>query len=175
MVLPGGGGGGFAAFVDGRLVGWSAGPPGSAVGGGGTPPSLQVSLPASGEAGERVTMRVSQLWWGACELDVTAASEVAAAAAAAGATAPARPAGAAASQNLFATGVPDAATLPELLRAFEPHGAIDVSRAPGRAGAAIVAFADAGAAAAGLRSIAAAGGVRMHGAALAVTPGVSGK
>lgn len=185
--------GGFAAFVNGRLIGWSAGPPGSAFDGGGgaagaraLPPQLQVGLPAAGEAGERVSLRVTQLWWGASELDAAAAAEVTALAGSSGSGGAVTAAGvgggvaaaaaaATASRNLWVTGVPESATLPELLRAFQAHGALDVTRAAQRQGAAIVAFADAAAAAEGLRSVAAAGGVRIHGALLAVAPGVTGR
>lgn len=173
MPPPPRGPGGFAAFVDGRLVGWSAGPRGweaAALG------RLQISLPASGEAGERLTLKVSQLWWGACELDAATAAEVSALVGATAAPAPAAGpgGGALASRNLWVTGIPDAATLPELLRAFEPYGAVDVNRAAGRPGAAIVDFADVAAAAEGLRKISSSGGVRLHGAALAVALGVAG-
>ena len=137
---------------------------------------LQVSLPASGEAGERVTFKVTQLWWGAYEMDPSAAAEVMAVAgasagggaSAAGAEGP----GVAASHSLYATGVPDTATLPELIRAFQPHGAIGVVR--GRPGAAIVSFADAAAVAAAMRSIASSS-VRVHGAALVVSLALAGR
>lgn len=109
---------GFASYVNGVLINVSPLPPGHELR---TGQELYVSLPVTGDAGERATWRVKQLWWGSSlGLDPAAVRALAALTASAGAVVP---------NKVRATGVPAGTTLEELRAAWgtTPYAPSDVS------------------------------------------------
>ena len=102
---------GFATYVDGALVSVSQHAPGQAGPGGPLVPGreLVLTLPTAGEAGERATWRVTQVWWGAADVDAAAARELAASATAGREIV---------RDGLRVTGVPPDVTVDELFAAF---------------------------------------------------------
>ena len=97
---------GFASYVDGALVTVSLPPPGQELTAG---QELFVALPVSGDAGEKATWRVKQLWWGCLPLDPAAARALAALGAGAGSIVP---------NQVRVTGIPAGATEAELAAAW---------------------------------------------------------
>lgn len=97
---------GFASYVDGVLVHVSVPPPGKELRAG---QELFVNLPITGDAGERATWRVHQLWWGSLPLDPLAAKQLAAIAGSSGALA---------ATKVRATGVPAGASEADLRGAW---------------------------------------------------------
>jgi hypothetical protein len=120
---------GFASYVNGTLINVSPPPPGHELRPGG---ELYVALPVTGDAGERATWRVKQLWWGSSPgVDQTAVRLLAALAASTGAVVP---------NKVRATGVPAGTSLEELRAAWgaTPYAPSDV--AFGDLGSAIFTF-----------------------------------
>lgn len=107
---------GFASYIDGALINVSVPPPGHELRAG---QELFVNLPITGDAGERATWRVRQLWWGCLPLDPAAARALAAIAGSGGAVV---------ANKVRATGVPPGASEAELRGAWAatPYAPTDV-------------------------------------------------
>jgi hypothetical protein len=174
LILPQG----LALFVDGTLLNISPHPPngsfGAAVEGG----RLVLKLPCLGDAGELATWKVTRVWWGSCDLDTVDPVQARAVRAWVDATTAKSQNTAAtlASTQLWITGVPDKATMPELLALLLPYGVTDVRKPESkRPGAAVATCVDSAAASAGLRSIEASGGLTLHGSVLQIVMGAAGR
>lgn len=97
---------GFASYVDGQLVHVSVPPPGHQLTAG---QELYVSLPITGDAGEKATWRVKQVWWGSLPHDPAAARLLDTMAGASGSMV---------ANQVRATGVPAGATEAEVRAAW---------------------------------------------------------
>lgn len=116
---------GFATYVNGTLVNVSVPPPGHELRPG---QELYVNLPIVGEAGEKATWRVKQLWWGSLPHDPAAVRQLAQMAGTG--------AGAVVGNKVRATGVPAGTSEAELRAAWasSPYQPSDVSQSePGAA------------------------------------------
>jgi hypothetical protein len=172
LILPQG----LATFVDGAFVMFSPHPPSGSMGAAVDAGRVLLKLPYLGDSGELATWKLSRLWWGSCDLDVVDHMQARIMKATiAAAASEALPGAAEALTQLWITGVPSAATEPELVALLSPFGTTNVKRSKISSGAAIAVFSDNGAAVAGLKSIQSGGGLVLHGTLLQVVMGAAGK